>query len=846
MGNLANRLFQLPGFQQQLDDLTVVSVSRQFPALNATTPRPVPDWEYLILCATILSRSKVSDHRSAALRIAQTALCDLQASSGLAAAATVILDTLHNAPAIALAAAKGLIPEAYLDAYPTPLRCDWLRRNLDHSLLDHNGGLIRLNAFQHGFLTTAAQCSRLSISAPTSAGKSFIVRKWLQHLYCDGKIRVAVYVVPTRALIQQVHFDLLEDFRHNQLSDVHILTMPFAAPPDRRCVYVLTQERLHILLNHSPSNLNIDLFIVDEAQKVGDDARGVLLEQVIDQVQHSCPRARCIYISPMSANPSALMTAADKACGAQEVSFEEVTVNQNLLLASETSVPRQWQLDLRTKDKALPLGTILLKYSPAQVSKRLPFIAHALGGDEGGNLIYVNIPSDAEKVARQLADLIGADAPSPCTELEQLTRLVKTAIHKDYVLADVLPYGIAFHYGNIPQLIRNEVESLFKAGIIKYLVCTSTLIEGVNLPAKSLFLRAPKRGRTKDMTEADFWNLAGRAGRLGKEFQGNIICVDPRLWKPPTTRKTYDITRTSDNVLANTEEFIQFLSGQVEKPISFSKAAADYTSSYLMDAYLRDGTLAKSPVGPRWEQSVLLRLDSALAQIAEGIRLPPELLRRNVGVNPIAMNSLLGYFETYEKSLWELIPCLPENDNAAASYTAVITRIAKYLTGDPVGRSYSYAILVVNWMRGYPLPRIIADRVRYNEDHDRPYKIDSLIRETMADIEQYARFRFPHYVASYIDVLRHFFTSRRLEKEAAAIPDIGIMLEFGASQKTQLSLMSLGLSRTSAIAISEFIADDSLSENECLEWLSVSKWKSRTLSAVIRLETERILAAHRQ
>ena len=28
------------------------------------------------------------------------------------------------------------------------------------------------------------------------------------------------------------------------------------------------------------------------------------------------------------------------------------------------------------------------------------------------------------------------------------------------------------------------------------------------------------------MTEIDFWNLAGRAGRQGKEFQGNIICID--------------------------------------------------------------------------------------------------------------------------------------------------------------------------------------------------------------------------------------------------------------------------------------------------------------------------------
>ena len=47
--------------------------------------------------------------------------------------------------------------------------------------------------------------------------------------------------------------------------------------------------------------------------------------------------------------------------------------------------------------------------------------------------------------------------------------------------------GFAFNY-------KNEIERLFKNGKIKYLVCTSTLIEGMNLPAKSIFIRGPKKG----------------------------------------------------------------------------------------------------------------------------------------------------------------------------------------------------------------------------------------------------------------------------------------------------------------------------------------------------------------
>ena len=44
----------------------------------------------------------------------------------------------------------------------------------------------------------------------------------------------------------------------------------------------------------------------------------------------------------------------------------------------------------------------------------------------------------------------------------------------------------------------------------QYLVCTSTLLEGVNLPAKSIIIRKPTRGQGNPLNQNDFWNLAGR------------------------------------------------------------------------------------------------------------------------------------------------------------------------------------------------------------------------------------------------------------------------------------------------------------------------------------------------
>jgi len=69
-----------------------------------------------------------------------------------------------------------------------------------------------------------------------------------------------------------------------------------------------------------------------------------------------------------------------------------------------------------------------------------------------------------------------------------------------------------------------RIEELYKSGDIKTIFCTSTLVEGVNLPADNLFITSNKNGRT-DMTSVDFRNLIGRVGRIEYNLYGNVILV---------------------------------------------------------------------------------------------------------------------------------------------------------------------------------------------------------------------------------------------------------------------------------------------------------------------------------
>ncbi len=117
-------------------------------------------------------------------------------------------------------------------------------------------------------------------------------------------------------------------------------------------------------------------------------------------------------------------------------------------------------------------------------------------------------------------------------KVNQVCELIAKIIHPEYYLIECIKLGIGYHYGNLPLIIRERVEELFKNGTVKYLFCTSTLLEGVNMPAKNVFIFSDKIGR-KNISKIDFWNLAGRAGRLGYEFYGNIFClkIKENMWK---------------------------------------------------------------------------------------------------------------------------------------------------------------------------------------------------------------------------------------------------------------------------------------------------------------------------
>ncbi len=830
------------GIREDIEALTRITVRSELDNLiNDTSAEGItPDWPRLLFAGSLLARSELRTHQEAALRIATSAIT-LQASQPVIDAGAVLLDKLSNSRAVSLAHARDLL-QADLDGrLGMTLRMEMHRRHMDHSVLvESSGKWLPVNDFQQRFWNNAEGHSWLSASAPTASGKTFLVLQWLIDHMRSTEAHVAVYLAPTRALVSEIESELASLL--GKAGGIEVSSLPLREKYDAaqagstKLILVYTQERLHLLANAIGDDVSINLLIVDEAHKIGDNQRGIILQDAIERLARANPVLKVLFISPATQNPEELLADAPGDAKTAAVDSDRPTVLQNIIIADQIPrKPKEWSLIVRDGNGSLPLGTLQLASKPDGIKKKLAFISAAVG-ERGGTLVYANGAGEAEEIADLISQLI-PPLEEKDKELNELSDLARKGVHPNFTLAGLVEQGVAFHYGNMPSLIRQEVERLFRCGKIRFLVCTSTLIEGVNLSCRTIVVRGPRKGKGHPMEPHDFWNLAGRAGRWGNEFQGNIVCIDPNdktAWPSGVpARSRYPIKRESDAVLEDGGGMAGYLALRATRPLSELENVERYeqVGAYLLATYLRLGSISQSNLAKRHSATRIAELEESLAILASQLEIGHEVAGRHPGVSALGLQKLLDAFRAYEGDPENLLPAPVESADSFDRFVTIMQRINDYLypAFEPEGMVRLYVMTVVHWLKGYSLAKMIRGSIEWHKTNGRSYKLPLLIRQTMERVEQIARFRAPKYLSAYMDVLRiHLSSIGRTDLLDDEI-DIGTQLEFGVSTRTLLSLMELGLSRMSAVSLYEKMAYDNLTKEDCLAWVVERKDQLQTM-----------------
>lgn len=654
-----------------------------------------------------------------------------------------------------------------------------------------------------------------SYSAPTSMGKSFMMRMFIKKQVMDGKKHNYAIIVPTKALINEVSSKIIQDLKGMlQEYDYRVVTSSgdIALTTPHNYIFVLTPERLLYLLI-SDKDLRLDYLFIDEAHKISSkDKRSAFYYKVVDMLSWRKPSPHIIFASPNIPNPEVFLELIPNA---------EIAIDDRLASSYAPVSQMKYMVDFVERQARYynPITKSFTFLTKLKEKATLQTVVSYVGAD-AQNIVYCSSTNNAVQFARDYAEL---HKPCDIPELNALARDIRNEVHTEYYLADLVEKGIAYHIGYLPADIRMRLEDYYRRGLIKIIFCTSTLIEGVNLPADNLFITSYKSGLST-FSEVDFKNLMGRVGRIEYNLYGNVFIMRleedmkkdnfEKLIDAEVPRQRLSLVseltgpqkeRIIKSLCAGNVEFEKYPSGQAEDAYDLMRKFAlilvrDITNGRNsrvvreFTEFLDEGTVstiraqfATKTIKPDDDINISVdQTENLEAAIASGLEYPdfdPDEgadYRKTVDF----MERLLRIFK------WDIYE------------HGTLGRVNKH--GEH-GQLAWYTVIMLQWMRGYGLSNILVQAIRDKRLKHRDVRVSFLewepydgttrhnnfiIAETLEAIEDVVLFRIANYFLRF---------SEEYKRQHGGIShfknDWYEFVEYGTCNELRITLQRSGFSR---------------------------------------------------
>lgn len=638
-------------------------------------------------------------------------------------------------------------------------------------------------------------------SAPTSAGKTHIILNYLLDRVGNSEGAFAAIVVPTRALITEVAGKLYELLKQqNRANDIEICTVPKDGAFRSKTFFVMTQERLHEVLLRGDVRFNY-LFI-DEAQNITDDSRGVLLHITIEKVlEDSNPQI--IISMPSDSYQNSFSTIF------KGIDFKkEITRQSPVAKILMTVLPKGMNLEVSLLDQDCSVS-----FKKGFKGTKFADIVYKLGKNES-NIIYRNKTDHCENIADEIAKIIKRETPDflPGPSLEEAADYVEQFVHHEYSLANNLRNGVAFHYGPLPSSIRVMVENLVKDGQINFVACTSTLAEGVNLPAKNLFLNNPMQfipfEPWERLEDVKLNNITGRAGRMLQHFSGNVFLIEPDDWR---YKDYFDEKEEKEDKIPT---YFKSLNEELDKVLSALSGTYSHTENDQYKHYSIANKLlreyANETIGKTIDAEDLtldqVHRDLLVKTVQEAhtnIQISRFTLESNPTIGYIQQNRLFQFLrELKNYDTWTLPH--PKSTKLHDSLLAICYKLSEFgIYAPKKGNTIEYiCVIAKSWIKGDSLKEIISAQIRWNIEHGVTDSINTAIRNVITAINSDIRFRLTNALRCYQLLLNNALAEKGLELSNVKLHSF---LEVGACDERVIDLINLGASREAAIEIDELL-----------------------------------------
>ena len=409
------------------------------------------------------------------------------------------------------------------------------------------------------------------IQMPTSAGKTRATEIIIRSAFRSGRTHLAVIVAPYRSLCHDIRGDLMtafadENVQLDEASDAYQFDLALDTLFAQNSVLIVTPEKLLYMLRRAPDLAErIGLIIYDEGHQFDGMTRGPTYELLLTSLRMSLRAdAQIILISAVIGNAPDiaewLLGDADAVVGAEgllpttkSIAFASWQDQRGRLeyVQPEDPAEREYYVPRVICDIALPLRG--KETAPRSFPKKT-------GGDvglflglhvvrNGSVAIFCGRKTSVTKICSRAIEIVDRGVAlewpietSDAAEIEKIRALCELELGAGAPATRAAALGIFAHHADTPRGIRLVIEHAMKEGLAKFVVCTSTLAQGVNFPLKYLIVTSTRQGGEQIMVR-DFHNLMGRAGRAGMHTEGSVIFSTPAIFdqrKQIRGRRTWD------------------------------------------------------------------------------------------------------------------------------------------------------------------------------------------------------------------------------------------------------------------------------------------------------------------
>jgi len=359
---------------------------------------------------------------------------------------------------------------------------------------------ISLHPDQYKALRLLERNQGLILSAPTSFGKTYVVFEYIAR----NRPRTVFLVVPTLALIDEYKRKIIRKYRDvfgyykiftNLSNEVDYDEYEYK-------MFIVTHDR--VLEETSFEQVGIiDLLVIDEVYKLdkrGDDSRKLVLNFAYYYLVQKSEKH--ILLAPF-------ISAVDN--------LDQLEKHPVLFKSDFSPVVNEVQ------ECPIYVDTIEERMREAnRILTRIPQMAKTL--------VYFANASDIPKFVSGYTNRTFDDSIIGETTYRFISWM-REEIHPEWYVVRAMEKGFLVHCGDLQLGIRNMQLDIFEDDREPYniMLCTSTLLEGVNTSTENIIITKPARAYgynfSNDFEAFDFFNLVGRSGRLFKSNLGKAYYI---------------------------------------------------------------------------------------------------------------------------------------------------------------------------------------------------------------------------------------------------------------------------------------------------------------------------------